>query len=369
MPAIPRSDRPAPTDRLLRRAARTLGALPAPVLRALAGRPVVVEGRTLDPAVQLTLRILNATPGARFEEWPVPRARRHLDREAWTFGARTALEEVSELLVPTRDGRVRVRTYRADRSVPATGALVWLHGGGWVLGSLDSTDAACRELAVATGATVVSVEYRLAPEHPFPAGLHDAVDVFRWVRDHAALFGTSAQRVGVGGESAGGNLATVTAALTRDDADGGPTHQLLLFPVTDLTRKRRSSALFGAGYFLSEAQMDWYARHYLAGAPADDPRVSPLLRPDLARSAPAYVAVAGFDVLRDEGVELAARLQADGVPVRLVEHTGQVHGFVNACGVTPQARTALQHAGAAFRDAVAGREEVRPPARSSSARR
>jgi acetyl esterase len=348
---VHRSPAPTATDRLLRRGARALGSLPGPVLRALAGRAVVVDGRRLDPAVQLTLRVVNATAGAGFERWPLDRARRHIDREAWTFGDEAPLDAVGELLVPTRDGRVRVRTYRAEARTPPTGALVWFHGGGWVLGSLASTDAACRALARSSGAVVVSVDYRLAPEHPFPAAVHDAVDVFRWVRDHADLFGTTADRVGVGGESAGGNLAAVTALETRADAAGGPAHQLLLFPVTDLGRKRRSYELFPVGYFLTEAQMDWYAGHYLRDpAAALDPRVSPLRAPDLAGAAPAYVAVAGFDVLRDEGAEFADRLRAAGVEVRFVEHAGQVHGFVNACGVTAAARAALRHAGTAFRD-------------------
>ncbi|WZH37803.1 MAG: alpha/beta hydrolase [Microbacterium enclense] len=338
--------RPRFSDRLLRVGARALGSLPPAVLRAAAGAPVTIDGNALHPAVQTSLKVMNSSPGARFEELPLPDARAHIEREAWTFASGTRLAQREDISIPTRDGAVRGRVYRARLDRPARGTVVYFHGGGWVLGSIDSGDAVCRTLAVTTGMTVVSVDYRLAPEFPFPRGMNDAVDAFRWTRDNAARWGGTPGTVGVGGESAGGNLAAIISNVARDDDAGAPAFQILFCPVTDLSRKRRSYALFRDGFFLTETQMDWYAAHYLSGGgSADDPLVSPILTDDLAGVAPAYVAVSGFDVLRDEGVDYAARLEAAGVPTTLVTHTGQIHGFFNACGALRDAREAVAEAG------------------------
>ncbi len=334
-------------DHAMRYAARALGALPTGIVRTLAGAPVVIDGNELDPTVQVSLRVMNAAPGAKFEEMPLDEARASIDLEAWTFASTQAVSVIQDITIPTRDGSVAARVYRPGSASERRGALVYFHGGGWVVGSLDSTDAVCRTLARETGMTIVSVAYRLAPEHPFPAGVHDCIDAFRWVRDHARDFDASPAQVAVGGESAGGNVAAVTSLVTRDDAAGAPFGQLLFCPVTDLSRKADSYALFRDGFFLTEAQMDWYSAHYLSGGgSAEDPMVSPLLAADLAGVAPAYVAVSGFDVLRDEGIAYAERLRDAGVPTELVNHTAQIHGFVNACGVTRDARAALAHAGA-----------------------
>ncbi|WP_295825321.1 alpha/beta hydrolase [uncultured Microbacterium sp.] len=338
--------RPRPQDHLLRWGARALGSLPPAVLRAVNGRPVVIDGNTLHPAVQTSLRVMNDAPGALFERLPLDEARAHIELEAWTFAGTTKLAQRDDIEIPTRAGRVPGRVYRADLDRAASGIIVYLHGGGWVLGSVDSADATCRTLAKTSGMTVVSVGYRRAPEAPFPAGLHDSVDAFRWVRDNAARFGGTADAVGVGGESAGGNLSAVVASVARDDAEGAPAFQILFCPVTDLSRKHRSYALFADGFFLTEAQMDWYAAHYLSGGgSADDPLVSPLRAEDLSGLAPAYVAVSGFDVLRDEGIAYAERLEAAGVATHLVTHTGQIHGFFNACGALRDARDAVADAG------------------------
>ncbi|WP_154096836.1 alpha/beta hydrolase [Microbacterium testaceum] len=338
--------RPRPQDHLLRWGARALASLPRAALRVANGRPVVVDGHTLHPAVQASLRVMNDSPGAHFERLPLDEARAHIELEAWTFASGIRLAERSDIEIPMRAGTVPGRVYRARTDVAASGIIVYFHGGGWVLGSVDSADATCRTLAKTSGLTVVSVGYRLAPESPFPAGLHDGVDAFRWVRDNAARFGGTAETVGVGGESAGGNMAAVVAAVTRDDAGGAPAFQILFCPVTDLSREHRSYELFRDGFFLTAAQMHWYAAHYLSGGGrAEDPLVSPLRAADLAGLAPAYVAVSGFDVLRDEGVAYAERLEAAGVPTRLVTHTDQIHGFFNACGALRDAREAVADAG------------------------
>ncbi|WP_150958229.1 alpha/beta hydrolase [Microbacterium testaceum] len=338
--------RPRPQDHLLRWGARTLGSMPPAVLRSVNGSPIVIDGNTLHPAVQTSLRVMNDSPGAHFERLPLDEARAHIELEAWTFAGSIRLAQREDITIPTRAGGVRGRVYQARLDRPSPGTIVYFHGGGWVLGSIDSADAACRTLAKSTGMTVVSVEYRLAPENPFPEGLEDCIDAFRWVRDTASRHGGMAATVGVGGESAGGNVAAVTSIVTRDDAEGAPAFQILFCPVTDLSRKHRSYELFADGFFLTEAQMDWYAAHYLrGGGRADDPLVSPLLTEDLAGLAPAYVAVSGFDVLRDEGIAYARRLEDAGVDTTLVTHTGQIHGFFNACGALKDARDAVTEAG------------------------
>jgi acetyl esterase len=212
----------------------------------------------------------------------------------------------------------------------ADGTVVYFHGGGWV-GSLDSADSVCRFIAATSGLEVISVDYRLAPEHPFPAGVEDAIDGYRWVREHRP-----GRRIAVAGDSAGGNLSAVVSLATVGDAAGAPDFQLLFFPVTDLSGKHRSYRLFSDGYFLTEKQMDWYRGHYLpTPAHALDPFASPLRAEAsaLTKLPPAHVAVSGFDVLRDEGIAYAERLKDAGVPTTLQVVDGHIHAFVNATGV------------------------------------
>jgi acetyl esterase len=245
------------------------------------------------------------------------------------------------------------RFYVPHDATPS-GLVVYYHGGGWTVGSLDSHDAACRFLAHTGRLRVLSVDYRLAPEHPFPAAVEDALAAFRWAVGAAAGLGVASDRIAVAGDSAGGNLAAVVALLARTDRTR-PAAQLLVYPVTDMSTKRRSYRLFGEGYFLTQAEMDWYGRHYLPDrAAARDPRVSPLLAPDLSRLPPAMILTAGFDILRDEGEAYARRLEEAGVPVALRRHTGLVHGFGNATAVNRAACAAMTEAAGWLRARVAG---------------
>ena len=190
---------------------------------------------------------------------------------------------------------------------------------------------------------MVAVDYRLAPEDAFPAAADDALAAFRHVAEHASELGVDEAAIAVGGDSAGGNLAAVTALAAHADAGPEPRFQVLIYPVTDLSEKRRSYRLFSDGFLLTERQMDWYRDHYVPDpAERSDPRVSPLLAEDLAGVAPAYVTTAGFDPLRDEGEAYAARLRAAGVPVALRRHPGLVHGFANVVGVGSVGREALR---------------------------
>jgi acetyl esterase len=330
----------SPSQRAMRAVIRGLGMLPEPAQRMIAGKPVDVDGQRLLTEVQMALRLLNAIPGSSFEDLPLPQARAQIDAEAMIFGDSEPVEVIEDVDIPTRSGSVPGRVYIGSASAEPGGAVAYFHGGGWVVGGLTSTDSVCRFLAAHTDLVVVSVDYRLAPEHPFPAAVEDAVDAYRWLRSHPQ-WGTT---VAVAGDSAGGNLSAVVCAQTLDDEQGPPDFQLLFFPVTDASTKHRSYDLFSEGYFLTEKQMDWYFGHYLSG-PADrlDPRVSPLLG-DLRGHPPAHVAVSGFDVLRDEGIAYAHKLRDAGVPTTLQVVEGHIHAFVNATGVGKWSKRALTEA-------------------------
>ena len=235
----------------------------------------------------------------------------------------------SEQAVPGPAGDVRVWVYSPPGSSPDGPTLVWFHGGGFVVGDLESTDGTCRRLAAASGMRIVSVEYRLAPEHPFPAAVEDTRAALAAVADGGV--GGSPAWLAVGGDSAGGNLAAVCCLAGRDSGGPMPDFQLLVYPVTDPAHVSESRVANGSGYVLSLAMMEWFEEHY-AGGRLDDPWVSPLLAPSLSDLPPAYVVTAEYDPLRDEGEAYARRLRAAGVPVELVRYDGQVHGFFGTPG-------------------------------------
>ncbi len=271
-------------------------------------------------------------------------------------GAQPALPRIEQLEIPGTGGPLPARLYAPDAQPGGTGLLVYYHGGGWVIGNLDTCDAVCRFLARESGAAVLSVEYRLAPEHPFPAAVEDALAALAYAAEHAQYLGADPARIAVGGDSAGANLATVAAQAARDGDAPQPAFQLLIYPVCDLSEKRPSYHLFRAGFLLTEAEMDWFRDHYLPDPAAKiDPRVSPLLAEDLSGLAPAYIATAGFDPLRDEGEEYARRLSEAGVPVALRRHEGLLHSFANLTAVGRAPREAMLEASAALRMGLAGR--------------
>lgn len=209
--------------------------------------------------------------------------------------------------------------------------LVYCHGGGWVVGDLDTHDPLCRRLAEVLQWQVVSVDYRLAPEHPFPAGLDDAVKALRFVQAHAAEFSADPDRVAIGGDSAGGNLAAAACLVMRDQGFPPPWLQVLIYPAVDMRCQADSHRLFAEGFLLSEADIQYYLGHY---APGDllDPRTSPLLAEDLSGLPQAVVVTAGFDPLRDEGEAYARALAAAGVSVEHLDAMDMVHGFANMDG-------------------------------------
>lgn len=261
-------------------------------------------------------------------------------------------------------GPIPVRLYRAlgtadDARLPV---LVYFHGGGWTIGDLDTHDVVCREFANRAHCAVASVDYRLAPEHKFPAAVEDAIAATHWIGRMADSLGLDPARVAVGGDSSGGNLAAVVA-ITLRDAGGPPlAMQVLIYPATDMAADRESHMLFAEGYMLTREAILWFTANYLRG-PDDvaDWRASPLRARDLAGVAPAYVMTAGFDPLLDEGKAYADRLLEAGVPVTHECFEGMIHGFVTMGGVIAAAHHAIDRAATGLRQAFARGE--RTPAR------
>lgn len=334
--------------------------MPEPVLRRLAGAPHVVDGQSLYPEVRIAQRLgaLRPLPDAGVDE-----TRDRVKRQARIMGSRPAVGRVENLTIPGPRDRIPLRVYQADPDRPPDGVLVWYHGGGWVVGGLSTVDPVCRFLALSANLVIVAVRYGLAPEHPFPEGIDDAVAAFRWVRANSRRWrpGLSRLPVAVGGDSAGGNAATVVANLTRDDdrpdaaGTGAPDFQLMLYPATDATTRYPSSTMFD-GYCLPAGRVNWYLDRYLTDpGQTKDPRVSPMVTEDLTGVAPAHIVVAGFDVLRDEGLAYAERLREAGVPTSVQVASGHVHAFANATGASRHARRHLARAARITEAALARR--------------
>ena len=301
----------------------------------------------LTPEIQAILDELNAAPGPPPHELPVADARAaHSQEAARLCGSGEEVAEVRDLRV----GHVPVRTYRPQGDGPLP-VVVYLHGGGWMMGEPDSDDSLLRALANASGAIVAGVDYRLSPEHRFPAALDDSLAAIRWLAANAGRLGGDGGRMAVAGDSAGGNLAAVAARRLRGEL---PLRaQILVYPVIDAACKTASYREFGERHGLSSASMLRFWRLYLDGADPGHPDASPLCADDLGGLPPAYVLTAEQDVLRDEGEAYAEALRAAGVPTELVRWPGTIHGFFRWLAVTPAARQAVDAVGARLRRALA----------------
>ena len=323
--------------------AQALDSLPPAVQVRLSGRPAVqVDGEMLAPEVQLALAMLERRREPPPETLPPAEARRRRRRLSAVYaGKPTTVGAVTDLEL---DGEVslRARHYAPAEPGHPHPLLVYYHGGGFTYGDLETHDGVCRILCRHGGAHVLAIDYRLAPEHPFPAAVEDARAALRWAFANAAALGADSTKVGVGGDSAGGNLAAVVAQLAARDGGPAPALQLLIYPATDFSARRRSRELFGDGFLLTNSEMDWFETNYLGPerTHARDPRASPLLAEDLSGLAPAYVVTAAFDPLRDEGEEYAEALRAAGTPVAMRRFPGFIHAFIAGAGVSRNARDA-----------------------------
>jgi len=302
----------------------------------------------LDHHVQAFLTSLEEAGAPRYGEQPVDEQRAAMRASAPTFFGTVTPVPFEDTVVPRGTAPVPVRVYRpVDHPAPV---LVYLHGGGWVLGDVATIHGVCSSLARLSSCVVVSVDYRLAPEHPFPAALEDAWAVIDWLREHAETIGGRPGAIAIGGDSAGGNISAVIARRARD-ASVKLGLQLLIYPVCDADLTTHSYAEFAHGYWLTRDAMQWFWEQYLPDGDWFQPDASPLRAEDVASVAPAHIFTAGFDVLRDEGEAYGRRLKASGVPTVVSRYEGMIHGFFRLPAVVPRANDALNEAAQALRSA------------------
>jgi len=307
----------------------------------------------LDPLVKAFLDQMKAVGGPKMSEMTPAAARETFAQMMQLVGPRDVpVGKTENRMIPGPAGEIPVRIYTPvggnNELMPA---LVYYHGGGFVIGNLDTHDGLCRLLANDGNFRVIAVDYRLAPEHKFPAALDDAFAALDWVMTNAPDIGVDANRVAVGGDSAGGALAAGVAQLAKAKGGMPLDAQLLMFPVTQVGEQTGSLREFAVGYFLEKDTLDWFYASYLpANADRSDPKISPLRARDLSGLPPAFVMLGGFDPLHDEGMQYADRLRAAGVPVTVADHSDMVHCFIYLQSVLPQAHEAL----AAAAKAIAG---------------
>lgn len=309
----------------------------------------------LDPHVKTLLDAMAALPAPDFATLRAADYRAALAANPAMFAPGDAVERIEDREIPGPAGTLRLRLYypeaAAGEALPLT---LFFHGGGFVLCSPETHDNICRCLAARARSLVVSVDYRLAPEAPFPAAVDDAIAALDWLRREGRALGGDPARIAVAGDSAGGNLAAVLAQQAR--SRGWPLrHQLLFYPITDCATESDSYRQFGAGYFLTAEMMRWYRRQYLSQADdGQDCRASPLRAEDFGGLPPATIITAEFDPLRDEGEAYALSLRLAGVPAGLHRAQGQIHGYVSMLGLVPAADEALSHGAAALHKAFVG---------------
>jgi len=326
---------------------RIVCGLPPGLQRTLFGAPTQVDGQQLATELQPLLRLANLVRDESASSYgrlsPQQARARIRASSAAAAGPKRSLPTVGDLAIPGAAGTIPARFYEPPgMGIEGRPLIVYFHGGGWTIGDLDTCDSVCRFLAISTPAAVLSVGYRLAPEHPFPAAIEDALAAYRWAAANNSRLGVDPNRIAVAGDSAGGNLAAAVSLLARDAEGQSPAMQALIYPVTDTVGGQPSRDVFAKGFLLTQADMDWFEDHYLPpGVDHSDPRVSVLRAPDLSGLPPAYVATAGFDPLRDEGEAYAKRMQEAGVTVALRRHPGLIHGFANMTAVSNTAHAAM----------------------------
>ena len=324
------------------------------LIKRLIGPPPRLDGQELAPDIQMLLALAKMNGETSLVEGrTVEQARaENLEGVPIVTGPPRPMARVESLSIPGPDDtEMAARLYVAlGAPQPPQPLLVYFHGGGWVIGDLDTHDGVCRFLAEHSGCRVLSVDYRLAPEHPFPQPLEDAVAAFAWAHENADSLGADPERMAVAGDSAGGNISTALCLQNRDAGATQPAMQLLLYPVTDVVGGQQSRDTFAEGFLLTREDMEWFEGHYIPdGCDDDDPRASVMRAKDVSGLPPAYIATAGFDPLRDEAEVYAERLREAGVQVVLQRHSGMIHGFANLTAICPNARTAMLEVAGALR--------------------
>jgi acetyl esterase len=310
-------------------------------------------GVSLDYQTHMMLRLADYVGQPQLHELGTEGARAEYERTNLMCNLPVCkLREIEDRRIDGPHGSIPVRIYRPSHA-PGLPACVYYHGGGFVIGGLDGYDGLCSALAERGRCVVVSVDYRLAPEHPFPAPIDDSLAAYRWVRDHADDLGIDAERIAVAGDSAGGNLATVVCQQLVEAGEVPPAYQLLIYPTTDQIGEYASHHHFGEGFLLTGAMMDWFTRTYLSGySDLDDPRVSPLRFDRLDKLPPAKVITAGFDPLRDEGIAYATRLAEAGVTTVHRSFDRLIHSFITMGGLLDSAGHAVADIAHGLRDAL-----------------
>jgi acetyl esterase len=306
----------------------------------------------LDPTVRQLLEAAEAEGNPPLESFsPVEARQLAADSLKLIGGTLEPVRSIENLRIPGPDCEIPIRVYTPDAPAPRP-ALIYFHGGGWVVCDLDTHDVVCTAIANRAGSTVIAVGYRLAPEHKFPAAVIDSYAATAWVAANAEQLGIDAKRISVGGDSAGGNLAAVVSLKSRDEKGPAISHQILVYPVTDLSSfSTPSYQEFGEDHYLTKKEMEWFRENYLRNMDdARNPDASPLLARDLSRLPPALIITAECDPLRDEGAAYAKRLIDAGVPVTYTCYAGMIHPFFSLSGAIPQAFGAIQQVA----DAVAG---------------
>jgi acetyl esterase len=307
----------------------------------------------LDPQAQAVLDQMATLGLPAFDTLTPEQARRQMELTRAAAPPGEPVHQVEDRIIPGPEGEIPVRIYRPEGDGPLP-ALVYFHGGGWVIGNIQTHDAVARSLTNGAQCVVISVDYRLAPEHKFPAAAEDAYAATRWVAENAAAIGVDPARIAVGGDSAGGNLAAVVALMAKER--GGPplVYQMLIYPVTDFNLETASYQQNAEGYLLTKRSMIWFWNHYLRDeSDARDPHASPLQAADLSGLPPALVITAEFDPLRDEGAAYAERLRQAGVPVVYSNYDGMIHGFFGMSLLLDKAKQAVGEACGALRSAFA----------------
>lgn len=298
----------------------------------------------LDPQSRKVLDEIAAAQSAPLSELGATLARAAIENIHKTFGlAQVNLVDVENRAIPGPGGALPIRIYRPKNlSVRPTPVLVFYHGGGAIAGTLDGYDAICQHMSLESGIILVSVDYRLAPEHRFPAAVDDAYAALLWVHAHADELGANGQQIAVGGDSMGGYLAAAVTQLARDAAGPPLTFQLLIYPAIGTRGESRSKDLFASGYLSEPGDLDWLYMQYLGDLSLrSDPRVSPIRAADLSRLPPAFTITAGFDILRDDGEHYAALLSKAGVPSKLSRYETTVHPFLSLAGVIDEGKRAI----------------------------